>query len=54
MAGFCPFCNDEIKEEILLEWVEGFPVDFEFVCPTCGESLKITLERGPVFSVKKK
>lgn len=50
----CPWCDQEIEDEIHQAWVDDYPVNFDLECPECGEKIEIDVEAEPIFYAHKK
>ena len=55
MATFCPYCDEEIENEIYKDWVGDYwTFNDDFECPKCGKDLEIDVDQEPVFYPHKK
>jgi len=55
MATFCPYCDEEIENDIHKDWVGDYwTVSDDFECPKCEKELEIDVEQEPVFIARKK
>ena len=54
MAAFCPYCDQEIEDDIHKDWVGDYwEYADDFKCPNCQKILEIDVEMEPVFVVHK-
>lgn len=54
MATFCPYCDEEIEDQIYQQWVGDYLNIFDFKCPKCNKELEIDVTAVPEFHVEKK
>ena len=47
--AYCPYCKEEIKNQIYEEWSELNDEFFNFICPKCGKKMIIMIEMKPNF-----
>lgn len=45
----CPFCHEDIEQELLDSWVGDKYSDFVFECPKCNASFRVDVELEPFF-----
>lgn len=49
MIGQCPYCDEDIDNEIYRDWAGDYPTIFDFECPNCGKEMEVEVEMEPYF-----